>query len=594
MSYTTIIQDKLLLATKKILYAVVDQAEVRHKHNQLFSKMFELTYGMTVRLASSCVDGDVKYFDNIDSAMDNSANYDIVIIQSIGNFINRNRFFSELDNYIVNNPNFFLLAFTLDWQSEKGTGWIECHNQMMVVNVKSWNQLNKPKFGGWETVTEELPNYTRSVENFHDNYTPFWIQGAPGTSTHTRTAQGWNFIKTALAAGYKIDNFTEEMRLCRLFVYPEHDSDNLYNAFIEKNNTLVTNSNQRKWIKSMLGTPPVIWIFNSEYYRFSIDMKNVETYIGPAAGFKYLDFLNYNRTGNFIFYDYHEGSLDWIKKLKDTWDGENFYQYLQAQPDEVKQHYKFIHGNKFNKENIEKNLQILFKEFGGEQEFKRLWRIFKLSNATFIKIDLFNKEELAHLINLTNDNSIFFNFSNIFATDFTLLNNTIKEVDDIYHNFLTEVKNKFTNVILYGSSPDGKWQTLNDNKTVINVHNDNPTDTPVNTATTLFNSMTKNLVSKNLIKPLTFIDVGCSNGIFPKLRNFEHLLKGLGVDPIIEECSRLHSIENNPDIKYIPIFIGTDNVAVEVCHNEKIVPYEGTPWNRLSTSQFTYIRNNNE
>jgi hypothetical protein len=243
---------------------------------------------------------------------------------------------------------------------------------MMVVNVKSWNQLNKPKFGDWETVTEELPNYTRSVENFHDNYTPFWIQGESGTSTHTRTAQGWNFIKTALAAGYKIDNFTEEMRLCRLFVYPEHDSDNLYNAFIEKNNTLVTNSNQRKWIKSMLGTPPVIWIFNSEYYRFSIDMKNVETYIGPAAGFKYLDFLNYNRTGNFIFYDYHEGSLDWIKKLKDTWDGENFYQYLQAQPDEVKQHYKFIHGNKFNKENIEKNLQILFKEFGGEQEFKRL------------------------------------------------------------------------------------------------------------------------------------------------------------------------------------------------------------------------------
>ena len=587
MSYTTIIQDKLLLTTKKILYAVVDQAEVRNKHNQLFSKMFELTYGMTVRLASSCVDGDVKYFDNIDSAMDNSANYDIVIIQSIGNFINRNRFFSELDNYIVNNPNFFLLAFTLDWQSEKGTGWIECHNQMMVVNVASWKLIDKPKFGGWETVTEELPTYTRSVENFHDNYTPFWIQGAPGTSTHTRTAQGWNFIKTALAAGYKIDNFTEEMRLCRLFVYPEHDSDNLYNAFIEKNNTLVTNSNQRKWIKSMLGTPPVIWIFNSEYYRFAMDMKNVGTYIGPAAGFKYLDFLNYNPTGNFIFYDYHEGSLDWIKKLKETWDGENFYPYLQAQPDEVKQHYKFIHGNKFNKENIEKNLQILFKEFGGEEQFKNLWRTFKLSNATFVKIDLFNKEQLTHLINLTNDNSIFFNFSNIFATDFTLLNNTIKEVDDIYQNFLTQVKNKFTNIILYGSSPDGRWQTLTEGSTTQIKQN-------VNTVTdTKFNSMTKNLISKKLIKPLTFIDVGCSGGIFAPLRNFDPLLKGIGVDPVIEECSNLNIQEENPNIKYVPIFIGIDDVTVNQLLHNAIVPTVGNAWNRLSTSQFTNKRKNN-
>lgn len=587
MSYTTIIQDKLLLTTKKILYAVVDQANVRHKHNQLFSKMSELTYGMTVRLASSCVAGDVKYFDNVDGAMENSTNYDIVIIQSIGNFINRNKFFSELDNYIINNPDFFLLAFTLDWESEKGTGWIECHNQMMVVNAKSWNKLGKPKFGDWETVTEELPNYTRSDENFHDKYTPYWIQGAPGTSTHTRTAQGWNFIKTALAAGYKIDNFTEEMRLCRLFVYPEHESDNLYNAFIQKNNTLVTNSNQRKWIKSMLGTPPVIWIFNSEYYRFSMDMKNVETYIGPAAGFKYLDFLNYNPAGKFIFYDYHEGSLDWIKKLKETWDGENFYQYLQAQPDEVRQHYKFIHGNKFNKENIEKNLQILFKEFGGEEQFKKLWRMFKASNATFVKIDLFNQQELVNLLHLTNDKSIFFNFSNIFATDFTLLNNTIKEVDDIYNDFIKRVKKKFDSVILYGSSPDGKWQTITEGKAPKVVQNVNTIDN------TTFNSMTKNLISKKLIKPLTFVDVGCSGGIFPALRNFEPLLKGAGVDPVIEECSNLHLQEENPNIKYVPIFIGIDDITVRHVLYDEHRSVVGTPWNRLSTTQFMHKRRNN-
>jgi hypothetical protein len=585
MSYTTIIQDKLSLTTKKILYAIVDQAGIRHKHNQLFSKIFELTYGMTIRLSSSCVAGDVQYFDSVDDAMTFGVNHDIVILQSIGNFINRNRFFSELDNYVVSNPDFFLLAFTLDWESEKGTGWIECHNQMMVINVTSWKKLGHPAFGGWKTVTEELPNYSRSAENFHDKYTPYWIKGEPGTSLHTRTSQGWNFIKTALAAGYKIDNFTEEMRACRLFIYPEHEPDNLYNAFITKNGSNLTNPNQKKWIKSMFNTPPKIWIFNSEYYRFSIDMKTVDTYIGPAAGFKYLDFLNYNPKGNFIFYDYHQGSLDWIKQLKETWDGDNFYKYLQLQPEDVKKYYKFIHGNKsFNKENIEKNLEILFKEFGGEEQFKKLWNLFKKSNTTFVRVNLFNPDEIPNLLNLANSESIFFNFSNIFATDFTLLYHTIAEIDNIYYNFLLSVKHKFKKFILYGSNPIGEWQVLN--KVFENNKSSTSTigNTDLNTRTVVFNRMTKNLIGKGLIKPMSVIDVGCSGGLFEKFRQFEPLLKGLGADPIIDECSRLHSLETNPNIKYVPTFVGT-----AINKNEDL-RFPGYNWERTTSGNFSLNR----
>jgi hypothetical protein len=172
------------------------------------------------------------------------------------------------------------------------------------------------------------------------------------------------------------------MRACRLFIYPEHEPDNLYKAFLAKDGSSLTNPNQKKWIKSLLNAPPAIWIFNSEYYRFSVDMKKVDTYFGPAAGFKYLDFLNYNPNGKFIFYDYNAESLNWIQKLKDTWDGEDFYKYLQEQPEDIKKCYKFIHGSKFNKENIEKNLNILFKEFGGEQQFKKLWKEFTLGTKS--------------------------------------------------------------------------------------------------------------------------------------------------------------------------------------------------------------------
>ena len=98
--------------------------------------------------------------------------------------------------------------------------------------------------------------------------------------------------------------------------------------------------------------------------------------------------------------------------------------------------------------------------------------------------------------------------------------------------------------------------------------------------------MTKNLISKKLIKPLNFIDVGCSGGIFPPLRNFDPLLKGVGVDPVIEECSNLNIQEENLNIRYVPIFIGIDDETVNHVLYNTHMRVLGTPWNRLSTTHF--------
>ena len=105
--------------------------------------------------------------------------------------------------------------------------------------------------------------------------------------------------------------------------------------------------------------------------------------------------------------------------------------------------------------------------------------------------------------------------------------------------------------------------------------------------------MTKKLIEKKLIKSLNFIDVGCSGGIFPPLRNFDPLLKGVGVDPVIEECSNLNIQEENPNIKYVPIFVGIDKLTVNHVLYDTDTTVVGTPWNRLSTSQFMNKRKNN-
>jgi hypothetical protein len=451
MSYTKVNLHPEVLGSKKILYAVVDQAEVRNKHPKLFKKVLDITFVMTQRLSESTTRGDVRYFNTIDDAMDSSDNYDIVIVQSVGNFIRQNSFFEELNNYYKSNPSFFLLAFTLDWQSEKGEGWIEIHNQMMVVNVHTWKKLGSPKFGGWETATEELPNYIRSEENFHDRYTPYWIKGSDGSSMMTRRYPGWGFIKAALSNGMQIDNFTQRMRDCRLYIYPEHESENLYNAFLNRDESLVSNPNQKKWIKNSLSPKSTIWIYNSENYRFSVPLKYCDTYVGTAAGFKYLDILNYNDDVKFVFYDYSEESLDWIKDLKENWDGNDFPSYIKNKPLELKKKYKYINSS------VEENQLLLFRDFGGEEKFKKLWNIFRSSKAEFIKCNLFDNNDLTSVLsNVTTTRPLFY-YSNIFATDFTMVMFTREEADEKYRDFISTVKTQYPDSLMYGCDITGKW-----------------------------------------------------------------------------------------------------------------------------------------
>jgi hypothetical protein len=439
------------LKTKKLLYAIVDQANVRNKHEKLFNKVYDLTYSFISRLSASTVTGDVQYFDNIDHAMNYSDGYDIVLIQSVGNFINHNSFFEHLNTYCKTNPNFFLIAFTLDWDPQIGQGWIECHNQMMVINVHTWKQLDSPKYGNWEDVTEELPNYIRSEENFHDKYTPYWIKGTEGTSLKLRSKQGWSFIKTALSNGIRIDNFTSEMRDCRLYIYPDFESDKLYTSIINQDSADLTNPNQKKFIDKFTRPEKTLWIYNSERYNFGTDMSSCDVYFGTAAGFKYLDVLNYNLNMKFVFYDYNMPSLNWIKHLKENWDGNNLPAFLQSQPKETRRLYKFI-----NKD-IEYNQELMFKDFGSEENFKNLWDKFKKSDAVFVQGSLFNTTWLKSLLTHYLANKPFFYYSNIFATDFISMMFSLEEIDNKYKEFLDTIYQVYPNALTNGCDPKGIW-----------------------------------------------------------------------------------------------------------------------------------------
>ena len=451
-AFTKLSINKDYLSEKKILYAIVDETSLKDVNKPLHDMMFNVTNSFSIRMSTTTLKGEVRYYNNIDETMSKSDGYDIIVIQNIGNIIRINQFYEVLNDYCKDNPEFFIMAFTLDWESEHGEGWLQIHHQLMIVNRNTWVKLGKPVFGNWDNTIDTLPNYERSEENFHDKYTPYWIKGVPGSSEKLRKYPGWNFLKTALEHNMKIDNFPEIMRECRLYTYPESDSDKFYDAILTLDSTKVSNSNQKKYINSWLQSKPQVWIFNSESNKFDINLIGCDHYFGPAAGFKYLSALSGNEDIKFTLYDYNQQSLDWIKNLWENWDGEELEQFIKKQPLDVKRTFKYINNT------IEDNINNLYIDFIGEERFKKLWRDFKSSSVTFVKIDLLNElSALENLLSITDCNKPVFYYSNIFSTDMLSTQYELDEIEEKRQQLVDTVTNYYPKAITYGANAIGNW-----------------------------------------------------------------------------------------------------------------------------------------
>lgn len=71
------------------------------------------------------------------------------------------------------------------------------------------------------------------------------------------------------------------------------------------------------------------------------------------------------------------------------------------------------------------------------------------------------------------------------------------------------------------------------------------------------------LTVKGLISDVAIVDIGCSGGIDPALRQLEPRLCGVGVDPLVPEIERLRQIEQNPKLTYVCAFAVSDRMYVD-------------------------------
>lgn len=396
------------------------------KNEILAEKMAEYTRFYALRfnqiVESNCT-LDVYYAPTIEAALEQYGDkYDHLLLMAGGVRIFKMDILFDIERMILDNPNYFCAAHILDWKER----WFELHHQFLLINTRQWKKCGCPEYGGWTEAIEELPVIERSVENFHDDYTPLWIKFTGEYSQQRHQVQGWNFINAAARHDMEILNWPQHIRLKRTYYYPESQSDDFLNSLNTLDATKITNPNQQRLIESCNAVRHQIWVINSEHMRFIDTKETYDTVVTTASGFKFLDVYHSNifankcrhcgKDGKLIIYDFNPLSIAWVKYLHTSTSEDVAEMVLKFQH---KSNFKILGDDVITSSGdltraFGDGLQISIDYFGGIDRFKKYLKEFREGDVDFILSDLYNtpKQLTTHFVGKT-----LFNISNIFCTD---------------------------------------------------------------------------------------------------------------------------------------------------------------------------------
>ena len=152
-------------------------------------------------------------------------NLKFMVISTLGvSYSHKNNFLDEIGYFIDTHPDpdsITVIGHVLD----KKDAFYELHPQTILINVDWWHSVGRPAPGEEQHAEQELPATVRSEENWHDDYTPHWVEHAGSSQVYKGVRRGWRWVKLALESGYRVHSFNETLRRSKIFLYPEVSKD---------------------------------------------------------------------------------------------------------------------------------------------------------------------------------------------------------------------------------------------------------------------------------------------------------------------------------------------------------------------------------
>jgi len=387
---------------------------------------------------------------NIDELLPSLEKYDWIFINLLGHCVHQPIAYKEIISD-CENKNYDLMAHIVCYSNQ----FPQIDSQFVAIRWKTWNKLGNPKFMEINQPLNFLSKeYERSIENFHDDYTPYWIKPLENNKNYNVHIQpfGFNVVRTFLENGLSIGNFNHAVRNRKwnLYAIQNYETNSAFFSHEMLPNPVpdIFQSvlNEKNSLKD------TIYILNSEeFYKNKKFDKPIDTYVGVASGFKHLLLLNwlgFTSNTKIIFTDISKVALDYQKYLIENWDGnlENYYQISKKYQKEfpnLKYAWRNWNGwdNEINMFLSQANLSKI--------EFADLWKRYCNLNHTFIELNLLeNTKLLTDLLYSKSNENIYIWLSNAFKMQWTVFFLNQSEVKQIFNNLLDDLKNTTNHYII--------------------------------------------------------------------------------------------------------------------------------------------------
>lgn len=215
---------------------------------------------------------------------------DYALVFSTGTeFTNGSKFFDNLEKLIESD--FFIAGHVLD----RKDAYYELHHQCYLINLKYYRQLEQPEIGQqrfgnghWRYKPD------RSLQNYHDDYTPLWISHAESDlKEYHHKCHGWNILSIAFDHQLPILVFDESIRNNKIYFYPDSPQD------FHK---------QLSWAYHRLDFCKNQFVHTGATETIDVHGK-YQQIITPASSDWYVDHIQEH--GKVIYYDYNQQSLDY-------------------------------------------------------------------------------------------------------------------------------------------------------------------------------------------------------------------------------------------------------------------------------------------
>jgi hypothetical protein len=372
-------------------------------------RTFDMTFWMTNQCLKMGFGKYRGYSESVKEILSNSIDSgdEICIIQAQGMMSLRLAHIVTLSiKYFKENPDKFVLGHIM----AKENRYPGLHRQMLIVNLKVWDKLDRPEYlenGFFWDRKPAYQNYIVSENKVAAEYTPEYIKSNDGLVYPSYTEDGANWIDLALKNNIQIDNLSLEMRECKCFIYPYEESEQISKVWQNLQDEIevdkLSNYSTKAWMRKLAYQEFIekdrVYAFNTERLSAEGVRTNapVDNLFCAAAGFKPLALLRNNqfhKNTTVHYFDWCESSLNFKKHLVETWDGLDFDKWLLD--NDLKYNFSSTYrGNYSEFWELEIN-----KEFNNKEEFKELWDRYKLLKHEFHVIDIVNEpEKLFNIIN---------------------------------------------------------------------------------------------------------------------------------------------------------------------------------------------------